>query len=223
MTPIRLSPIHDSLLTLKGTWETIHGMPTLQSIASPATAETIGIADRSYLTRFGVKGANAANWLHEQGVATPDRPNTWVPLPEGGFVARLGLNEFLIEDSLDGAIAPRLAAACHTPPPKVYPVLRQDLAIALSGNRVPDLMRQTCSINLQAPDWGDRPVILTAMIGVSVTLIPGEQDGIPHHRIWCDGTYGTYFWKTLLEIASELGGGAIASTRDRSFESPTNR
>ncbi|NJN88430.1 MAG: methylglutamate dehydrogenase [Leptolyngbyaceae cyanobacterium SL_7_1] len=215
MTPIRLSPIHDSLLTLNGTWETLHAMPTLQSIASPATPKTVGIADRSYLTRFGVKGSQAANWLHEQGISTPDRPNTWVPLPEGGLVARLGLNEFLIEDSLDSAIAPRLAAACQSPPPKVYPVLRQDLAIALHGQRVPDLMHQTCSVNLQVLDWGDRPVLLTSMIGISVTLLPGEQDGIPHYRIWCDGTYGTYFWTTLLEIATELGGGAIARIGER--------
>jgi sarcosine oxidase subunit gamma len=213
---MRLSPIHNSLLPLNGIWETIHDMPTLKSIASPTTPETVGIADRSYLTRFGVKGSQAANWLQEQGIPTPNRPNTWIPLPESGLVARLGLSEFLIEDSLDSAIAPHLTSASQTPPPKVYPVLRQDLAIALYGKRVPELMRQTCGVNLSALDLSDRPVLLTSMIGVSVTLLPGEQDGIPDYRIWCDGTYGTYFWNTLLEIAAELGGGAIGRIREKS-------
>ena len=32
------------------------------------------------------------------------------------------------------------------------------------------------------------------------------------YRIWCDGTYGAYLWDTLLEIAIELGGGAVGLT-----------
>lgn len=212
MTALRLSPIHDCLQTLDGTWETIHGMPTLT--IAPAIPETVTIADRSYLTRFGVKGANAAEWLRQQGIPTPDRPNTWISLVEGGLVARLGLSEFLIEDSLDSAIAPRLSAACQTLPPKVYPVLRQDLAIVLSGQRLTDLMRQTCNVNLRALEVSDRPIVLTSMIGVTVTLLPCELDGIPYHRIWCDGTYGAYFWNTLLAIVRELGGGVGGRRRD---------
>jgi sarcosine oxidase subunit gamma len=49
------------------------------------------------------------------------------------------------------------------------------------------------------------------MIGVAVTVIPGDRNGQPFYRIWCDGTFGTYFWQTLVEIATELGGGAIGT------------
>jgi sarcosine oxidase subunit gamma len=34
---------------------------------------------------------------------------------------------------------------------------------------------------------------------------------LPCYRIWCDPTFARYFWETLLEIAVELGGGAIGT------------
>jgi sarcosine oxidase subunit gamma len=161
------------------------------------------------LTRFGVKGPNAAAWLESQNVPIPETPNTWCPFSEDGLVARLGITEFLIEDGLNTSIALRLTESCQNPPAKVYPVLRQDLAIGLSGLAVNDLLLQTCNINFQALDLNTRPVLLTSMIGVTVTIIPGERSGQPFYRIWCDNTFGNYFWETLLEIAQELGGNAI--------------
>jgi sarcosine oxidase, subunit gamma len=161
-------------------------------------ARRLGIADLSFLTRFGVKGAGAAAWLEGQGISIPNRPNSWTPLQEGGLVARLGVSEYLIESS----IASKLAEACQNPPAKVYPVLRQDLAIALCGEAINELLLQTCNVNFQA--LPERSVILTSIIGVTVIVIPGEI-----YRIWCDGTFGAYFWETLVAIAQELGGGVI--------------
>jgi len=211
-TALRLSPIDAALHPLNGTWQDIHGMPSLATLPEDASrAACLGIADLSGLTRFGVKGANAAEWLTQQGLPIPDRPNSWVPLPEGGLIARLGLTEFLVEDSVSSAIAPHLATLCQSPPAKVYPVLRQDLALGLVGDRLPDLLRETCSFNFQAVNLGDRPIILTSMIGVAVTVMPPERNGQPFYRIWCDGTFGPYLWQTLVEIATEKGGGAIGS------------
>jgi sarcosine oxidase subunit gamma len=211
-TPLRLSPIHHSLQSLNGSWRDINGMPSLLSLPEdPHHSSRLGIADLSYLTRFGVKGANAAAWLAEQEVPIPDRPNTWHSLPEGGLVARLGLTEFLVEDSVGSTIAPRLGFACQSPPAKVYPVLRQDLALGLVGNRVNELLRQTCSFDFQAISLSECPVILTFAIGVAVTVIPWECNGLLFYRIWCDGTFGTYFWRSLVEIATELEGGAIGT------------
>lgn len=210
--PLRLSPIHDRLQALPGTWRTIHGMPSLVSRSTDAAwAARMGIADRSPLPRLGVKGAKAGDWLSQQGLPIPHRPNSWHPLPEGGIVARLGLTEFLVEDGLNGTIVPPLVIASENPPSRVYPVLRQDLALGLVGDRVHDLLRQTCSFNFQALDLDDRPVVLTSMVGVAVTVLPGVHRGQPWYRLWCDGTFGTYFWQTLVQIGTELGGGAIGT------------
>lgn len=210
-TPIRLSSICDSLQSLNGSWREINRMPIVTLPGDRQRIACLGIADLSCLTRFGVKGTNAAEWLAKGGLPIPDRPNTWHSLPEGGIIARLGLTEFLIEDSINSAIAPQLANACKSPPAKVYPILRQDLALGLVGDRLNDLLRQTCSFNFQALSLGDRPVVLTSMIGVAVTVIPGESNGQSYYRIWCDRTFGMYFWQTLIQIATELGGGAIGT------------
>ena len=206
----RLSPVHDVLQSLDGLWRDINGMPSLMTMPNDGTIAThLGIADVSCLTRFGVKGANAAYWLEGQGVAVPDRPNTWNSLAEGGMIARLGLTEFLIEDSLSSHITPRLMEVCQQPPAKVYPILRQDAAIVLYGAAVNELLLQTCSVNLRTLPLAEHPVVLTSMVGVAVTIIPGERNGQSFYRLWCDGTFGTYLWRTLEAIVKELGGGVV--------------
>lgn len=207
-TPIRLSPIFDRLQSLKGNWREINGMPCLTETNNDYP---LGMADLSCLTRCGFKGAGAAEWLQSQGLPVPDRPNSWLKLPEGGIIARLGISEFLIEDSLESAVSPSLIS--QSVPAQVYPVLRQDLAIALCGEAIDELMRQTCNVNFSALSLAEAPVVLTSMIGVPVTIIPGKQI----YRIWCDGTFGVYFWQTLLEIAAEMGGGVVGI--DRFFQS----
>lgn len=211
-TPLRLSPIDAQLRSLNGTWRDINGMPTLVALPTDAQyGSRLGIADVSCLTRFGVKGAHAAQWLSSQGLTIPDRPNSWRPLANGGIIARLGLTEFLIEDSFESAIATQLSHCCQIPSAKVYPVLRQDLALVLVGDRILELLRQNCSVNFQVLSLSDRPVILTSMIGVAVTVLPDVYQHTPMYHVWCDGTFGTYFWETLREIATELGGGAIGT------------
>lgn len=187
-----------------------NGMRSPFTLADDANAAHLGIGDLSFLSRFGVKGAGAAAWLSSQGIPVPEHPNTWCWLSQGGIVARLGRNEFLIEDSLDSNVAPRLAESCQQPPAKVYPVLRQDLAIALCGTEINQLLLQTCSVNFRALLLNERPVILTSMVGVAVIVIPQTEQ---YYRIWCDGTFGVYLWQTLLAIACELGGGAMGAER----------
>jgi sarcosine oxidase subunit gamma len=207
-TPYRTSPVHDQLKLLNASWCEINGMQSVFSISGDRVkAARLGIADLSFLSRFGVKGAGAAAWLEGQGISVPPRPNSWCPMLEGGLVARLGINEFLIEDSLHTKVADRLTEACQQPPAKVYPVLRQDAAIALCGEAVNELLLQTCNVNFRAMSLAERSLALTSIVGVALIVIPGEQA----YRIWCDGTYGAYLWRTLLAIAQELGGGAVGA------------
>lgn len=210
-TPLRISPIYDSVQALSGSWREINGMPSLVTTHDQGVnVAHLGVADLSFLNRFGVKGAGAADWLASQNITVPERPNTWCQ-SAGGIVARLGRSEFLIEDSMDSQFVPQLTLACQSLLAKVYPVLRQDAAIALCGSAVNELLQQTCSINFRALPLSEHPVVLTSMIGVAVTVIPGERNELPFYRIWCDGTFGTYVWQTLLAIAQELGGGAVGA------------
>jgi sarcosine oxidase subunit gamma len=172
-----------------------------------AGGSAVELADLSALRRTGLKGPGAADWLHAHGVPVPSRPNAWSPLDGGGLIARLGRSEFLVEDGPRGNSALTVQAELGTGVSGVYPVLRQDAALLVRGEGVRELFAQTCSIDVSAIPPQERTVTLTMMVGVAVTIIAASPDD--GFRIWCDGTYGAYLWDTLLEISTELGGGAV--------------
>lgn len=182
----------------------------IATLPDPATQKAavakLGIADQSLTPRHGCKGPGAAAWLESFGLPIPPQPNSWLPVDGGGLIARLGFTEFLVEGP--ATLIARLAAAPRSA--GVYPVLRQDVALLMGGANLDELLRQTCNVNFRPLDLATRPVVLTSMVGVGVTVIPELRNGQPAVRIWSDGSYGHYLWETLLDIAVELGGGAVA-------------
>jgi sarcosine oxidase subunit gamma len=134
--------------------------------------------------------------LQGLGLPIPAGANRWLPLPDGGLIARLGNAEFLVEGN--AAIVERLQSSPI--PAGVAVVLRQDAALELSGSGLPELLLQTCNVNFVALNLAESPVVLTSMTGIGVTVIPGAD----RYRVWCDGTYGTALWETLHEVAADL-------------------
>lgn len=177
-------------------------------VADAAAAGRLAVCDLSLQPRFGCKGPQAAAWLASQGIAVPAAPNSACPGENGvERVLRLGLGEFLVE--ADAARIASLYAAQRQP--GVYPVLRQDACFGLRGDRLNDLLLQTCNVNFSALAAQAAPVVLTSMAGVGVVVLPDVGAATPNCRIWCDGTFGPYLWRTLLAIAVELGGGASSA------------
>jgi sarcosine oxidase subunit gamma len=204
---LRRSPLHDAVTAQAPTWAQLHGMQVAARLPLDADARPIVLADASCLPRMGVKGPHAEAWLRGQGIAVPEGVNSWTRTPEGAIVARLARSEFFIEDTVGGASVDRWRATL-APAPGVYPVLRQDAALALAGERLYDLLAQTCNVDFKGWTLDRRAVVMTSMAGVSVLVLWYEQQGGPVFRIWCDGTFGLYLWQTLLEIVREEGGGA---------------
>ena len=160
------------------------------------------LSDRSLQTaRWGCKGPAAPQWLAEQGLPVAPDYNRYRELPTGGLVARLGVTEFLIE--ADAAMLGLLRDAAM-PAGRVhglYPVLRQDVALQLQGPALHTLLRQVCSVDLQAREIPPDVVFLTTMVGVGVTLL-WRGDAL---LLWADGTMGSYLWDTLVEVARDCG------------------
>ncbi|ARU31434.1 hypothetical protein CAP31_06900 [Sulfuriferula sp. AH1] len=208
MNALRKSPLHDAIAALQPEWGMHNGMPAALQFdqGDSQRMAALGIADVSCLWRCGLKGPRSMAWLTEQGVAVP-AVNSWTPLANGGLIARLGNSEFLLEDSPGGSTAQRMQSLLADRPHGVYPVLRQDAALLLTGAGLHPLLRQTCSFNFMTLDTAVRPVVLTTMVGVVVIVLPQQMPDGMHYRIWCDGTYGEYLWRTLLDIARELDGG----------------
>ncbi len=169
----------------------------------------VWLQDCSWRQRFGCKGPDAARWLESLGFTVPQPANSCAIDANDVLVARLGATEFLIEAM--GAPSQNIIAARESfPVPGVYPVVRQDAALILGGPRATDLLLETCNFPF-AGDSDGSLVVMTSMIGVGVTVVPRRARVATEFNIWCDPSFGLYLWSTLVEIAKEMGGGAIAS------------
>jgi len=207
--PQRANPLFDPQSALSPRWTSVESMPLASAYGADdrKLAQVVGVGDASPRRRIGFKGPGAVAWLQQQSVPIPAQPNQWAPLPGAGLVARLGRTEFLVEDAEGGTHCARLDAAPLAA--GVYPVLRQDAALVLTGRRAVELLLQTCSIEFAALDASARPVVLTSMVGMGVTVAVEMLTSALRYRIWCDSTYGAYLWTTLVDVARDLGGGPI--------------
>jgi len=166
--------------------------------------------------RCGCKGPGAASWLGSLGYRVPAEANSAELDPAGVLVARLATSEFLLEPiagNADRVEATRAELTQRRQPVTVYPVTRQDLVVTINGDELNALLRQICSVDfsplLAAAATGGGPVVLTSMVGVGVVawprLIDGAMGGIsPAVTLWCEPSYGHYFWNTLLEVGRDL-------------------
>lgn len=208
----RQTPLAHAQHRLAPKMTVLHGMEVAIEYTSAELEHkrkaTLGICDVSCFPRFGVKGLNVVQWLKEQKVEIPPQANAWVKQGDT-LVLRLGLNEFLLEDQLEGKACAMLCDATQPKAYGIYKVQRNDTALILSGSHVQELFSEVCAIDLRDEALPSNTVVMTQMAGISVTLLRQEFNGENIYRLWCDGTYGPYIWDTLLEIAEELGGGAV--------------
>lgn len=171
-------------------------------------SQRLAICDASALKRFGVKGPNAAAWLTTSNITLPADKNSWITLDNGAVVMRLGNTEFLIEEPVDSELIDKLNVV-PIQVNGVHKVLRNDAAFIVSGVLAAELFSQVCAIDLVNGALEDGRLVMTVIAGVSATMLKHSLNGESIYRIWCDGTFGPYLWKTLLDIIEEQGGGAV--------------
>ena len=167
--------------------------------------------------RLGLKGPRAADWLATHGISVPSAPNTYIQVQESPstaawMVARLGATEFFLEDAADSVQLKRLALSLGEHPLGVYPVIREDWGLQLSGDGLHEILAQVCNVNFSALSLDSHPVVMTLMIGVAVLVVPqhvtAEEGGAVQrqYRIWCDPTFGPYLSESLGTVVIESGG-----------------
>lgn len=209
---VLMSPVAFAHALRKPVSGEVNGMETALSFAAAdveaTRSQTLSICDVSNLNRFGVKGPHAANWLTAAGITLPDGTNSWTPQDNGSLVMRLGNSEFLLEDRPENDLAQTLNDTAADMD-GVHKVLRNDAAFIVSGELTPALFSEVCAIDLEGDTLENNRLVMTVIAGVSATLLKQELDGQSVYRIWCDGTFGPYLWKTLLTIIEEQGGGPI--------------
>lgn len=209
---VLMSPVAFAHALRKPVSGEVNGMETALSFAAAdveaTRSQTLSICDVSNLNRFGVKGPHAADWLTAAGITLPEGTNSWTPQDNGSLVMRLGNSEFLLEDRPENDLAQTLNDTAADMD-GVHKVLRNDAAFIVSGELTPALFSEVCAIDLEGDTLENNRLVMTVIAGVSATLLKQELDGQSVYRIWCDGTFGPYLWKTLLTIIEEQGGGPI--------------
>ncbi|HEX5538935.1 MAG TPA: sarcosine oxidase subunit gamma [Methylophilaceae bacterium] len=209
---MQISPVAYAQPRLSAKWGVVNGMEIATEFADAATEQArkklLGVTDVSCFQRYGVKGPQASQWLADHELAIPSRPNSWVICKRKSLVLRLGAGEFLIEDLFGGYACEDLTADTQRVA-GVYQVPRADAAFILSGSEVLRLFSELCPLDLRNQALAADDVVMTQVAGVSATLLRQSLDDEQVYRLWCDGTYGPYMWEILMEIAGELGGGAV--------------
>lgn len=209
---VLMSPVAFAHALRKPVSGEVNGMETALSFAAAdveaTRSQTLSICDVSNLNRFGVKGSHAANWLTAAGITLPEGTNSWTPQDNGSLVMRLGNSEFLLEDRPENDLAQTINDTAADMD-GVHKVLRNDAAFIVSGELTPALFSEVCAIDLEGDTLENNRLVMTVIAGVSATLLKQELNGQSVYRIWCDGTFGPYLWKTLLTIIEEQGGGPI--------------
>ena len=208
----QISPVAYAQKELSAKWGEVNGMRVALELAAPAVEkarkDVLGVTDVSCFQRYGVKGPQAAQWLVEQALAIPSAPNSWTLSEKKSLVLRLGSSEFLVEDQPGGS-ACQILNANKKAVAGICKVQRADASFVLSGSEVLNLLSELCLLDLRDKALPANGLVMTQVAGISATVLRQQLDGQQIYRLWCDGTYGAYMWDVLLEIAEELGGGAV--------------
>lgn len=206
---IKISPISYDQQVLNASVGVVNDMQVaLEFVGENTHKNTLGVTDVSCFNRYGIKGPQAAKWLESQKLKTPTDINSWVE-SKGCLLLRLGGSEFLLEDQFGANSIEKLTRFNQAKVAGAYQVARVDAAFLLSGSQVLNMFSELCMLDLRESALPKNRLVMIQIAGISATLLRQQLNGEPVFRMWCDGTYGAYMWEMLLEVASELGGGAV--------------
>jgi sarcosine oxidase, subunit gamma len=181
------------------------------------TAQGVAVPGAPNRWNLGVTGAKTAAGAavvtaneNETGSSAATRDSAPASPHEEGYehvlVARLGSSEFFMEDAPHGGVVARVSLALRARPAGVYPVLREDTALLLTGPGADAVLAQVCNVDFAAVSLESHMLIMTLMIGVAVLVVPQAVAGERGYRIWCDPSFGHYLGDTLGAVVLESGG-----------------
>jgi len=203
----RQSPVHELLDVHRPHWSSVGGATIARRVqdlrAETAHLATVALCDFSTLPKLGLKGPGAAGWLSRQGVTVPSGIYDTARPVDGGLIARVGVDEFFLEDG----VAARLRDQLDKADALAWQVERQDASFLLAGPEASVVMAQTCGVDVvrEAPDR----LLMTRVAGVSCSILPRAHGDGRLYRLWLDPSYAVYLWEQLTQIVTELGGGIV--------------
>jgi sarcosine oxidase gamma subunit len=178
----------------------------------PATALAVrGVHSMDGITRFGMKGRDAAEVLQQLGVPIPSSANSitrWQSHAHFGTgrCLRLGSSEFLLEqDDQDSGLREELRAALTRDTRAAWFVHRADHSLVIDSPLCPDGLARICSFDFRRFLQEPGTVVMTLLADISVTLArePEKHETADRLalRLWCDSGYADYLHDCLYSLA----------------------
>jgi len=171
--------------------------------------QSLALCDLSGLPKLGLKGPQAAGWLKEQQIEAPPDLYDTRRLADGGLIAKIAGDEFLLEGGVSGDSPGPLAERLKDDTAGVSRIERQEATFLLVGSRAREVLAQTCGINFR--ETPIERVIYTRVAGVSCGIIPQELANVPAYRLWIDYSFAPFLWETLVDICESLEGRVIGA------------
>jgi hypothetical protein len=166
-----------------------------------SAAGQLALCDLSGLPLLEVKGSGAVDWLTTRNLPVPAAIYEGKSTGEGGWITRTGSAEFLLRGPAGGSL-PGLSGSDSAG--EVLITHRQDAIFLVAGNRIGELMAQTCGLDYAS--LPARQTLFSRVAGISCGMIKDQLNGIPVCWLWLDPSYALYLWEQLVQITTDLDG-----------------
>ncbi len=218
----RAGPLHERLAPLASEWRAENGYQVCTRVRGEVANHGPWLACLTHLARVGFKGRGTAEWLQAESVQLPTVPNHWLRDASGAIVARLGAQDFLITDELDGhaGLPQRLTARWQSAAPRgAYYVPRQHglVTLALGGEASTEVLARLCAVDLGTAAFAADAIAQTQVALTSALVMRAPVAGVgnyrPSYRLFVDTSLALYLWDVLHEVVASLGGGVLGAAQ----------
>ena len=197
-----------------------YNIPLLLSTREEETelVKNLALCDLTALSRFGLRGRNAASWLQQQLETDLPAINQAVKVHEGLLVVRLSEAEFTLleelEDSLDSVedfFNKAGDEAMRNDYPDVYYLPRQDShsCLMVCGKHSATMFSKICAVDLRTHVFSNLSVAQTSLARSNAIIIRRDLQEVPGYFILVDSSLTEYLWGCLLDAMQEFEGGVV--------------
>ncbi len=109
--------------------------------------------------------------------------------------------------SLAGRLAEAWTAG-ETPPPRGYPVPRQDSHawFLVTGGHAAAMFAKLCAVDLRPAKFAVGRIAQTMLAEVSAIVVRDDRGGVPAYHLLADSAAAEYLWDCLLDAMTEFDG-----------------
>lgn len=168
-----------------------------------------GLVDLSLVSRCGVRGPGAIDWLTQQGLPVPAAPNQAATDSQGQAVLRLSKTEhWLLRNPLQPEQqAPQIAGqGC-------YPVYCEDSRcwLVLTGDNRAQVMAKVCGVDLRKDVFELGQVVQTSIARVNAVIVHHQINQHEVFSIFSDSASAEYLWEAMLDAMAEFDGAMMGA------------